>query len=486
MRLSYRWIRTAAFLIYWLRFSFVFSQSNSHLDSIYDRYRDRLRNDFIIIDSCVENQGVNIPATGINYSENRMEWSDANSNMSHYFSILATEYAILNKQGKPTLQTRSEILYALMAHERLDLYSEALLRNLSDKENEQGVLYVNPSADINGFHCRDDISPEFWRNHKHHFKTDSFRSVFTHSNAQAISQDNIIHHLEGLSLISAMVKKVSVKDIPIYFDTPIIPNYLKAREIWVGDSIDFKKWVADIAKRYVLLMQNRTKMRLPKPKLGIKTHWYIANPLNHELVKEGAGSDLDLAIFYHYGFIETARFLTRKDYRKNRGLSPTCGMAFKFLMRNRQIKMPGIIPNIPMKFDDYKLRSLATTGNPMGDETLDLLLRYRNHSPVLKYEHFPLIWLVLHSKDGTQLLWDKGIYKTEKAYYDSLFADIPENGSNNSNSENWKSTSRCVWPENLPKSPEIVEDFSGMDFMMLFNLYRLIFVDHDEKSNYQQ
>ena len=483
MKLSYALIPFFLFLMCGSNCSSIFGQSNSNLNSIYDRYRERLRDHFMAIDSCVEHQGVNIPATEINYSKNRMEWSDGNSNMSHYLSILATEFAILSNQQKPTLQTRSELLYALMALERLDLYSEAYLRTFSNKGNEHAVLIVNPRTDINGYHNRDDVSAEFWKINKHHFKTDSFRSVFTHANDPALSQDNMIHNLEGLSLVSVLVNKISIKDIPIHFYMPIIPNYLKNRGIWFGDSIDCKKWVADITKRYVLLMQNKIKKRLPKPQLGIKSHWYIANPLNNELVEEGSGSDLDLSLFYHYGFIETARFLTGENHRKYHGLSPTYGGIFKTLMRYRQIKLPGFIPNIPIQFDDYKIRSLATTGNPMGYETYELLLHRRNHSAIFKYEHFPLIWLVLHSKNATQLLWDAGIYETEKTYYDSLFTDIPENGPNDCNSKNWKSTSRCVWPEHLPKPSEIGHEYSGMDFMMLFNLYRLVFIEHKEYSN---
>ncbi|MDD2563323.1 MAG: hypothetical protein PHU27_03800 [Salinivirgaceae bacterium] len=483
MKLSYVLIDIALFLMFSLNINSIFGQSNFHLDSTYERYRERLREHFIVIDSCVEHQGVNIPATEINYSENRMEWSDGNSNMSHYLSILATEFAIQSNQQKPTLQTRSELLYALMALERLDLYSETFLRTNSNNESEYPVLIVNPRANINGFHNRDDVSSEFWKSHKHHFKTDSFRSVYTHANDPALSQDNIIHHLEGLTLVSVLVNKISIKDIPIHFDTPIIPNYLKNRGIWAGDSIDCKKWVADIAKRYVLLIQNKTKKRLPKPLLGVRTHWYIANPLNNELVEEGSGSDLDLSIFFHYGFIETARFLTGENHRRYHGLSPTHGMIFKTLMRYRQIKLPGFIPNIPIKFDDYKIRSLATTGNPMGNETFELLLHHRNHSAIFKYEHFPLIWLILHSKNATQHLLDVGIYEIEKSYYDTLFMDIPKNGSNDCNSKNWKSTSRCVWPEHLPKTSEIGHEYSGMDFMMLFNLYRLVFIVHKDNSN---
>jgi hypothetical protein len=451
------------------------NSNSNNLDTIYQQYRQRLRQKFVVVDSCVENQGVNIPAISICHKTNTTEWGDANSNLSHYLSLLATEYAVNKKNGTENRRTLSEILYTMLAFERLDLYSEAYLRSSWKMEGTDSQIHVYPERDVNGFHIRDDISSEFWEKHKFHFQTDSFQSVYTNSKRQAISQDNIIHHLEGLALVSVLVGKVSVKDIAVCFNTPLISNYLQENKVWIGDSVDFRLWVADITRRYVQLMQNPVKKRFPYRHFGVKTHWHLSDPIQNQLVLEGSGSDFDLALFFQFGFMEAARFLTGKDLRNYHGLSPTKGFIFKYLMRNRQIKLPSIIPDIPIRFDDYKLRSLATTSNAMGQETYWLLIHYRNTAPVFTYEHFPLIWLLLHDNEEKIRKRNPVFFAAEKKYYEKLFADVPPEGPTSLNSKDWRSVSRCVWPENLPKHWYYDKEFSGMDFMMLYNMYKLIF-----------
>ncbi len=451
------------------------AQNLVHLDTVYQHYRQRLRERFVVVDSCVENHGVNIPATAICLKSGTTEWGDANSNLSHFLSLLATEFAVLKKNGADTRQTLAELLYTMLAFERLDLYSEAHLRALWSIEGSDSQLVVYPYRDFNGFHIRDDISLEFWSKRQHHFQTDSFQSVFETSKRQAISQDNIIHHLEGLALVSVLVGKESIAGIPVCFNTPLIYNYLREKKIWTGDSVDFRLWVADFTQRYVQILQNPVKKRFPYRYFGLKTHWHLSDPLRNELVLEGAGSDLDLALFFQFGFIEAARFLTGRNFRKYHGLSPTNGFIFKYLMRKRVIKLPSIIPNIPIRFDDYKLRSLATTSNTLGQETYKLLIHYRNTSPTFKYEHFPLIWLLLHDCGGKTMMNDTEFFVSEKKYYENLFMDVPPEGPTSHNSKNWRSDSRCVWPENLPKHWDQDKEFSGMDFMMLYNMYKLIF-----------
>ncbi len=93
----------------------------------YWHYRERLREKFIVISQNVEEEGVNIPAGDIYYAENKkhVSWSDGNSIMSHYLSLLSTELYLLKNNGQDYSVTLKELYYAMLAMERLDLYSES-------------------------------------------------------------------------------------------------------------------------------------------------------------------------------------------------------------------------------------------------------------------------------------------------------------------------------------------------------------------------
>ncbi len=246
------------------------------------------------------------------------------------------------------------------------------------------------------------------------------------------------------------------------------------KSIWKNDTVDFSLWAADYAKRYITLLQHDKARRFPYSWLGIKTNWYLSDPVSQQLVKEGSGKDLDLAMFFHYGFIKAGETITGQDLRNYSGAIPSNNLVFDFLMKNREISIPLINRKIPIKFDDYKFRSLATIGNPYGVNTYYYLIIYRNYNPVFKYEHFPLIWIVLHDPHR-KVLRSIDFYISERDYYRNLFIDIPFEGPNSTNTTQWRSTSRCVWPENLNKHWQDDSEFSGMDFLMLYNLYRLIF-----------
>ena len=105
----------------------------------YWNYRERLREKFIVISQNVEDEGVNIPAGDL-YS-NEITWSDGNSIMSHYLSLLSTELYLLKNNGYDYSTTLKELYYAMLAMERLDLYSESHWRKFKGKLN--GTPYQN-------------------------------------------------------------------------------------------------------------------------------------------------------------------------------------------------------------------------------------------------------------------------------------------------------------------------------------------------------
>ena len=97
--------------------------AQSHQQNLekYWHYRERLREKFIVISQNVEEEGVNIPAGDIYNKKDTISWSDGNSIMSHYLSLLSAELWLLKNNGQDYLATLKELYYAMLAIERLDL-----------------------------------------------------------------------------------------------------------------------------------------------------------------------------------------------------------------------------------------------------------------------------------------------------------------------------------------------------------------------------
>ena len=174
-----------------------FSQSPQRNLEKYWHYRDRLRERFVVVSQDVEEEGVNIPAGDI--FGDTVSWSDGNSIMSHYLSLLSTELWLLKTNHQDYSQTLAELYYAMLALERLDLYSESHWRRfdgllafggstadslksrqvISQIGQKPAIATHAPSrADINGMHLRDDISPAFWNKHQSHFGVSEVISNF--------------------------------------------------------------------------------------------------------------------------------------------------------------------------------------------------------------------------------------------------------------------------------------------------------------------
>ena len=155
---------------------FSYAQSPQRNLEKYWHYRDRLRERFVVVSQDVEEEGVNIPAGDI--FGDTVSWSDGNSIMSHYLSLLSTELWLLKTNGQDYSQTLAELYYAMLALERLDLYSESHWRRFDGKlklntkdsltaihnieiVNDLGRTPVLSErtplpSDINGMHLRDD------------------------------------------------------------------------------------------------------------------------------------------------------------------------------------------------------------------------------------------------------------------------------------------------------------------------------------------
>jgi hypothetical protein len=488
----------------------VWAQNQNDNLTKYWKYRDRLRKRFMIVSGNVERFGVNIPAALINYDADTIDWGDANSNMSHYLSVLATELWLLKNNNQDYSTTLKELYYAMFAMERLDTYSEYSLRW---RENigywSSGIWirgYVDQANDINGFHLRDDVSQGFWNIYQSHFDVPYFASNFVNQTMEECSQDNIYHNIEGLALVSKLVGTESVSGIPItYTNEWIIPEYLTNKGIKNGSSINFSLWAQDFVKRYIDYMQNSGEYSETFGSIRMHTHWYLLNSITNPptLVREGNGDDFDTGSFYHYGLIKAGEAITGQNLRVYDGILTTVAEEFyNDLFRTHSVYVdPGsgiisLLVNllfggdyVTIQFDDYKLRSLSCTGNALGAETFSILRTHRDNYNFQKpgyfpcYENLPLHYLVLHDPNYAVMAVGDAVYNSDKTLYENLLNSAPLCGpASNCGVFDWTSRSRCVWPEHCGDYPTNDIEYSGLDYMMLHNLYYIAFRKEDFKK----
>lgn len=525
---------------------FSYAQSPQRNLEKYWHYRDRLRERFVVVSQDVEEEGVNIPAGDI--FGDTVSWSDGNSIMSHYLSLLSTELWLLKTNGQDYSQTLAELYYAMLALERLDLYSESHWRRFDGKlklntkdsltaihnieiVNDLGRTPVLSErtplpSDINGMHLRDDVTPAFWNEHRQHFGVSVCEMSGRHP-MEEISQDVMFHNIEGLALVGKLAGTENIANVPVTFKTDIIPQYLTEKGILRGDSVDFALWAGDIICRYVTCFQSDKPLRL----LFKKNHWVLRNTVTGKKVQQGSGDiGWDAWLFYNYGLVAVGRGFTGSDLRRvkgckrgdwafqgiltdgfnttidkavlstlapgynRRGVRITIDVLTAGVYELHILLMKGVagICNLALgnNNDDYKVRSLASTSNYLGDSTFIVLKNRRSYDPCQTgqptvYEHLPLINLALYDLEGRNLHRDSALYRTERAVYESLLDEAPFCGPTGKCApdadrfaHNWSETSRCVWPENLRPSrrrPCRDIDFNGMDYMMLYNLYRIAF-----------
>lgn len=488
--------------------------SNIQLNEKYNHYRNKLISEWVVVSPNVEQFGTNIPAMDkIIDNEGKVKWvswSDGNANFNHWLSFLACEYNLLKINNQDYTETLSMLLYSMFAIERLDLYSEYLLRkyhNIKESETAESAGYVKYPDDINGFMLRDDVTLGFWKQYHSLFLADygslnkrkdasnTYLSVYQKGviPRQAMSQDNISYLFQALALIKKFVKTENIKDIELNFENNYIPDYLRSRNIWVNDEINFSVWVDDIVDRLisnmshsypeqkiVLRISNNFYARPSKNNFGklLSSYWYIKNPVTNDLVAEGSGEDMGVFL-NSYGFAEAADKITGKAIHHNdnsdKGLAK---YLFKSLLfKNTPIMYIAAMP-LPESYDDYMFRALTSVADiNWRENSTDLLYLLRDKRTKWTYEHNPLILLILHNDKYERIYNNSKEYFEDKEYYENLLSLAPIEGPNSLvNAENfnieWCSTSRLNWPHKINKGNYI---YSGLDYLFLYNLFCTIF-----------
>lgn len=496
-----------------------FSQDIAMIHERYQNYRSRLLDEWLVTSENVEQFGVNIPAMDRRVDSNGkrtwISWSDGNANFNHWLGILATEYRLLKDNGQNYDETLKLLVYAMLSIERLDLYSEYALRchhGLVSPETSDVSELVKYPDDINGFLIRDDVSLGFWKQYHDKFGieygsinkrrdgTNRYLSVFQYGviAKEGMSQDNICYMIQGLAIVKALVDDESLANVPIKFVNPYIPDYLEKKGIFKNGKVHFGVWVDDIVDRllghvYHDYPDRRLSMKLSKTmkarpyenSMGslLSTRWYVTNPVTNDMVAEGNGEDMGVWI-NSYGIAEAATKLTGKNYHNdgsNYGLSKYVFVSV--LYKDARVLGLGGLP-LPDGIDDYMTRALATVGdiNRGGKKSTRLLYLLDDKREKWTYEQNTLILYLLH-KDKYSRVYHNGtkLYDEDEQFYRKLLAQVPEYCPSTDSTRKdwnpyWSTTSRMNWPKNTGRIDcKNVWEFSGMDFMFLYNLYRLVF-----------
>jgi len=129
----------------------------------YWNYRERLTNNFVAVGS---DAGQSLPfATRNRKNHPKLAQGEGGIVLGSYIGVLATEYKLLKQNKEDTTQTLKELYYALYAFNRLDLFAET-------------VNSYNKPAKLDGFFVRDDYPDNFVKNNpslnKNTLKTNSF------------------------------------------------------------------------------------------------------------------------------------------------------------------------------------------------------------------------------------------------------------------------------------------------------------------------
>ncbi|MEA3443907.1 MAG: T9SS type A sorting domain-containing protein [Bacteroidota bacterium] len=428
----------------------------------YWYYRERLKNDFMVVDNN-NAQGTNIPAGRRyvdEYNETVLKWGDAEGYLGMYMMVLATEYKLLKDNQQDYSETLQELKNALHAFERLDKYAEYWWRDPD---------IHNLPSDINGFFIRDDVGSH----------PDSANYILNHPNSQLaqsginkiesdfindddgghpceMSKDQVWLILPGLALVEELV------DEPGY----IIQDIL-------GANVTFCEWARKITHRVISYCQ------------GQSDDWNIYNTVTGDLVRRGPHvheQGFGYEWPFHFGFAEAGNSITDQyGYSSlHCGSSSTNGTDFREAARAQASFKPESFYSFGSLISLMNGESSWQSLGWWGDEFTYYEFLRHVMLDVHWYEHFRLIRGIIHVLPD--ISYDD---QAARQTYLDLLNIAPECGPFNFYYESsgtwiypvyeWSSLSRLIRPEDLGSGNNKSGFYSGLDYMLLHNLFCLTY-----------
>ena len=398
------------------------SQSPDENAAKYRFFRQRLTSEMMYSTGDASVKGSHLPMERrYLYNGERVgQWADAVWWQGHYLAVLATEYALKQRVGEDTDATLQELRFALEVYRRLDLCAERCFGDTLPQE-------------LNGFYIRDDVG----RDEAPQMKLQHVNSDYTYycgktdARRNAPSQDQAWASYLGFALIQKLV----------------------------DDTLLYRE-VANLTARMVRGMQWADA--------NGREHWQIMNPVTGAVVqKEGDIQWLQ----YAHGEIGTR--LSGQYLHTGRSDKPQWKNTWNLLLQNVLLDRDG-------HFTWYGVMSMAAVLNDGAGrrdcyswlvQTCDKVVRRRpDLQQSLIFPHLPLINLVLHGTEGRTLLPKERYEEYLNAAPASGCITAEVNGEEVRTAVPWHSLSLfCPWHTTE------TGDANMLDYMLLYNLYRLVY-----------
>lgn len=480
----------------------VAGQSEAENLKKYWEYRDRLRKNFVLIgkgegngmcasniDNVPANHGAELtgnpwPNTNVQYGYRR--WGDGLAQHGEYLIVLATEYRLLKNEGLDVTATLNELYYAINAINRIDFFAEKYF-----SENSQSGVF-------NGFTTRDDVPKDIalrWQS-QYPITNDP------HDRYEGVASDTYLDQLNGAMRISNEVSQDQL--IRIFYGfahiIKLVDNlYVKPTALDMGFKLhDQVRATTDLIMAH-MMKTSEFDYEINEICLGgspvtyrVKSNWIITNPIYGEPVSRGG-----LAVFYSYAFTRAAQYITGKYYsptvnmeirQEEIGICAKGNLNFNSSVGPYWISAQNLNPQdlkfcinlpwpfqnkdicfkIPLNVTDYNVTNtleLALVGNSWTQKNIN---RWAS-----SFEMYPfdLAYVLLHG----------GTAERSQSFYLTILNSAPCRGPYNIKDEHghhsfdpeWNENSR--WSHPFGPSKQTFGEYAGNDYMLLYNMYRLVF-----------
>ncbi|MEW6468677.1 MAG: T9SS type A sorting domain-containing protein [Bacteroidota bacterium] len=423
---------------------------------------------------------------------------DAMSQDGEYLAVLATEYKLLKDAGGDLTGILNELYYAIEAINRLDRKAEPYLSFNTQPDN------------LNGFYMRDD-APQFFYQHWANLypQTLDSRDDVSYSDGDAYNIEwNPTSNFNPLNEVS--MDQLSGTVIGFAFVKKFVDNiYVQPTPSDVGFYlVDEVKAITERIMQYILPIRSFPQA-YGNCDYNANGNWVVKSPVANSLVLSGGG----YVQGYSYAVAKTAEYITGNLY-----LSPILfsivlqanepiicpGQASTVLsmgaiagvwtnLQNETMviggqppsaatvclnPIPNLNPNIcfdildqsiPIK--DFNLNSMlsyATVGGIWSHYNVNRIAS----DPGNKMYIFDLIYALLHDQQPLN----------DQSFYANLLSTAPCNGPYNiRNPFTGAESIDPIWNENSiwlhPFGPSQITrgEYNGNDYMLLYNLYQLVY-----------
>ncbi len=388
----------------------------------YNYYREQLKEKFMYYTGNAAVQGSHLPAEIIRENSDHTTtayWADATWWQGHYIAMLAIEYKLLQLQGVSTDEALDELRLAIATLYRLDAHAEHFWKGKDT---------------INGFFLRDDITYDMDSvMHVNTIASDYARLLEdTTTTGNAPSQDQIWACYLGFSLVVKLV-----------------------------DDEEIRNQVRDLTRKFVGIMQHTTEEG--------KQKWEIVNPVTGSVIQKSG--DIKWLRYIH---AKAASQITGEDMNFANSDSKVWKTVWNTIQNNCLINKKG-------NFVWYGVFCCSLVANEWGrgaDNSYDwlqkrcaqIVKKRPDLQQTLIFPHLPLIAVILYGYDGNKAF--------PASVYETYFNAAPEKGAFRINKSDGERVSDAPWHSLslfCPWHTKSVGYFNMLDYMLLYNAYRLVY-----------